>query len=82
MFDDGESQDDQTGKKNAEQSDVENNGNNFHFPMLAGAVSSKSNAADSMNQFSQMSPYIGAITSTQRLGYVRKMQNESLQLPV
>ena len=28
-----------------------------------------------------MSPYIGAINSTQRLGFVRKLQNESLQLP-
>ena len=49
--------------------------------MLAGAQSSKSNI-DNMTQFNhQMSPYLGNTNSTQRLSMVRKIQNESLQLP-
>jgi len=53
MFEDGESQDEQPGKKTQDQSETDKNGNgsNFHFPMLAGAVSSKSNNADNMNHF-------------------------------
>lgn len=65
MFDDGESQEDQQPGKKAQQDqmDHDNNGSNFHFPMLAGAVSSKSNA-DNGNNFNQMSPYLGGINGT------------------
>lgn len=65
MFDDGDSQEEkQTSMKPQDQSETDKNGNgsNFHFPMLAGATSSKNNL-DNGNNFNQMSPYLGGISS-------------------
>ena len=68
MFDDADSYDEKPGRKTHEQSDTDINANNvsnnnFHFPKLVGAQSSKSNH-ENLTQFNPMSPYLGNSNSS------------------